>query len=367
MRLGLVVYDSLDTLSGGYLYDRRLVEYLRRCGDSVEILSIPSRGYLRHLGDNLSTAWMEALCGLWLDALLEDELNHPSLFLLNRRLKRRVGYPILSIVHHLRSSELRPPWQNRFYRWIERSYLNSVDGFIYNSETTHRAVENLTIPGRPGVVAYPAGDRFGPGLEEAEIADRCRLPGPLRVLFLGNLISRKGLHDLLEALKRVAKQADWRLVVAGRQDADAEYTARVRRQALPLGKRVEWVDAPDDDRLARLLRSSHLLAVPSSYEGFGIVYLEGMAFGLPALATTAGAAGEIVTHGENGWLLAPGDAGSIAEVILHAAQDRADLLRLSLGARKRFRAYPGWEQSMSKARRFILQCVQEYTGPEERK
>ena len=43
--------------------------------------------------------------------------------------------------------------------------------------------------------------------------------------------------------------------------------------------------------------------MPSSYEGFGIVYLEGMAFGLPALATTAGGAAEIITSGQDGFLV----------------------------------------------------------------
>lgn len=357
MRLGLVIYGSPDTLSGGYLYDRHLVEHLRACGDSVEIISMPPRSYFEHLGDNLSTAWLEELCGLWLDALLEDELNHPSLFLLNRRLKRRVRYPILSIVHHLRSSELRPAWQNLFYRQIERSYLSSVDGFIYNSQTTRQAVGRLVGEKKPGVVAYPAGDRFGAALEEAEIAARCRQPGPLRVLFLGNLIPRKGLHTLIEALRLAGDRV--RLVVAGRLDADPSYAAQVRRQAGSLGKRVEFTGPVVEENLGRLLRSSHLLAVPSSYEGFGIVYLEGMASGLPALATTAGAAKEIITPGANGWLVEPGAVEAIAGILREAARDREGLLRLSLGARARFLAHPGWSDSMDRARRFILDQVEQ--------
>ena len=107
MRIGLVIYGSLDTLSGGYLYDRMLVEHLRRQGDEVEIFSLPWRDYARHLTDNLSTGLLRRLQGSRLDVLLQDELNHPSLFWLNRRL--HVNYPIVSIVHHLRSSEKRSP------------------------------------------------------------------------------------------------------------------------------------------------------------------------------------------------------------------------------------------------------------------
>src|SRR5574341_2677181 len=161
MKLGLVIYGSLDMLSGGYLYDRKLVEHLTRCGDRVEVISLPWRDYARyarHLADNLSRGLWRRLERLDVDVLLEDELNHPSLVWANRRLKRGGAYPIVSIVHHLRSSELRPAWQNRFYRWVERLYLRSADGFVFNSRNTQAAVQALAGAGRPAVVAYPAAD-----------------------------------------------------------------------------------------------------------------------------------------------------------------------------------------------------------------
>ena len=49
MRIGLIIYGSLDTVSGGYLYDRKLVEFLRGEGDTVEIISLPWRHYAAHL------------------------------------------------------------------------------------------------------------------------------------------------------------------------------------------------------------------------------------------------------------------------------------------------------------------------------
>jgi hypothetical protein len=52
MRAGLIIYGGLDTVSGGYLYDRQLVEYLRSCGDTVEIFHRQC-AITRHLADNL--------------------------------------------------------------------------------------------------------------------------------------------------------------------------------------------------------------------------------------------------------------------------------------------------------------------------
>src|SRR5512138_515430 len=148
MRLGLVIYGSLDTRSGGYLYDRKLVDYLRSQGDTVEIISLPWRNYAAHLTDNLwfrlwspgARSWnsRRRAAGLQnFDILIQDELNHPSLIFANRG---KHPYPVISLVHHLRCSELRPKWQNAFYRLIERKYLQSVDGFIFNSRTTEQAV-----------------------------------------------------------------------------------------------------------------------------------------------------------------------------------------------------------------------------------
>src|SRR5215475_10244533 len=120
-----------------------LVEHLRRQGDEVEIISLPWRSYGRHLGDNLSLDLCRRLRRAPFDALLQDELNHPSLFWLNQRLRRYSRYPIVTIIHLLRCSEPRPVWQNRLYRWVERRYLAGLDGRVFNSHTTQAAVEQL--------------------------------------------------------------------------------------------------------------------------------------------------------------------------------------------------------------------------------
>ena len=54
MYIGLLIYGSIDNQSGGYLYDRMLVDHLRAAGDQVEVISLPERSYLGNLGDNFS-------------------------------------------------------------------------------------------------------------------------------------------------------------------------------------------------------------------------------------------------------------------------------------------------------------------------
>jgi glycosyltransferase involved in cell wall biosynthesis len=354
MRLALVIYGSLDTLTGGYLYDRKLVEHLRGHGDHVEIISLPWRSYPRHLKDNFSPAIFDRLASLQVDALLQDELNHPSLFLLNRRLRKSVNYPIISIVHHLRSSEGHPGWHNLAYGWAERRYLSSVDGLIFNSQTTRRTVENLLGAKAVGIVAYPGGDRLQPRISDADIEMRAQSPA-LRLLFVGNLIPRKGLHILLDALGRLPADP-WTLTVAGNVRVDLSHARDILRRVKrdKLTDQVHFTGALGDNELASLMKDSHVLVVPSSYEGYGIVYVEGMGYGLPAIGTTGGGAGEIITHDGDGFLIRPGDRSALAEHLKSLAADRPRLLEMSISARHRFLRHPTWDESMKKIRAFLI-------------
>ncbi len=365
MKLGLVIYGSLDTVSGGYLYDRKLAEYLRAQGDEVEIISLPWRNYAAHLTDNLfdvvarrstfvslsvnSATTKQSPRNQGFDVLIQDELNHPSLIASNAG---KHPYPIVSLVHHLRCSELRPAWQNWFYRIIEKKYLQSVDGFIFNSKTTKRVVSSLVESSKPSVVAYPPTHRFGDGISEKEIIERAR-SDELRILFLGNVIYRKGLHTLLEAVKSLTSKV--RLDVIGPLSSEPKYADEMRRQVAvnSLASTVTFHGALDDEPLREKLKQAHILVVPSSYEGFGIVYLEGMGFGLPAIGTTAGAAEEIITHGENGYLIEPNDAESLANRLRELERNRELLVRLSLNAVERFKSQPRWEETGKSVREFL--------------
>ena len=123
MRIGLVIYGDLSTASGGFLYDRMLVEAFRRAGDTVDVISFPWKGYGACLFQNVDRALRASLLPWNGDLLLQDELNHPSLFSLNRTFRRLRPVPVISIVHHLRTSEQNPVAARRLYRRVERAYL----------------------------------------------------------------------------------------------------------------------------------------------------------------------------------------------------------------------------------------------------
>jgi glycosyltransferase involved in cell wall biosynthesis len=355
LRIGLLISGSLDTLTGGYIYDRLLVDYLRRNGNSVEVMNLPCRNYLDRLLMCPGLPLFEEYNQLSLDILLQDELDHPALILLNHKLKSQAGFPIVTIVHNLHSCELRAQWQNRLYRWLEKHYLESVDGLIFNSCTTRQVVEDLVGIRKPAVTAYPCGDRLPANITVAEIQERARTSGPLRILFLGNLLRNKGLDVLLKALSGLSEDGFY-LTIVGDLTMDKSYVRSVKNQIrkLNLKNRVSLTGSLNNGKLASRLRESQVLVVPSFYEGFGMSYLEGMGFGLPAIGTTAGAVGEIITPGWNGFLISPGDSAALARHLQELNNYRERLAEMSLNAYQRFYDHPTWQITCERILNFLL-------------
>ena len=356
MRVAFVIDGPLDQISGGYVYDARVIGALRAGGIDVDVVSLPQGSTLRRILTNFDRRQLEHLAGLRADVIVEDELSHPGLIGLNPRLRQRTCAPIIALVHHLRSSEPGSRLLGALYAALEARFLRTVDGFVFNSRATQLTVERLAGAGRPSVVAPPAGDRFPGRLTDDEIRRRAHSPGPLRLLFLGNLIRRKGLMTLLQALAGLPAPSV-ALAVVGDGTFEPAHAAAARRRAAQLGlsSRVEWLGPLYDEALARRLASSQVLVVPSDYEGFGIAYLEGMAFGLPAVGGAAGGASEIIRDGENGFLIRAGDSAALADGLRRLADDRDWLERLSIEAARTFRTHPTWEQTTETIRRFLAE------------
>ncbi len=352
MKVGLVIYGPLDERSGGYLYDAKVVEYLRRQGDTVQVFSLPEVPYLRRRTHGARPGFWRGLAAADLDVLLQDELNHPSLALGNRWLRRRVAYPIVAIVHHLYADEWERGWCRRVVARLERTYLGGVDAAICNSPSTLRRVRRLGVL-LPSVVAPPGGDRLGGPLSEEAIRRRAHASGPLQVLFLGNVIPRKQLGLVLRGMAQLPPST-CRLRVVGSLEADPAYARRVRRLAEELGiaGRVEFLGRISDAELRAVLRTSHALALPSRHEGFGIVYLEAMAQGIAVIAKKKTLPATLIRNEHNG-LLIQNRASDMAAALCKLHEDRALLERLGRNVRDFFAAQPTWNDTGEVVRDFL--------------
>jgi glycosyltransferase involved in cell wall biosynthesis len=356
MRIGFIIYGDLNTRTGGYIYDKILVQYLRDHGEIVDVFSLPWRNYFGHLTDNLKGNLFAGADFSQYDLLIEDELTHPSLLNFNRKLMDNQDISVFSIVHLLRFTEAKNRISRCFYQFIEKSYFNKIQGLIFNSLNSKNVVNELINKNKSSIIAYPGRDTIGVTLSENEIGKRSEKLSPIQILFFGNVIRRKGLHVLLQSLKKIESQ-NWHLNIVGHLEMEPLYVSRIKRMIAEdsqIKNRVTFYGSLIGDRLVNVLKKNQLLVMPSFWEGFGMVYIEGMGFGLPAIATNAGATNEIIKHGANGFLIDPGDSSRLAEHIDKLVQDRELLLKMSLAALDHFYSHPTWDETCEKIHKFLM-------------
>jgi len=353
MRVGVVVYGGLDETSGGFRYDRQLVDFLRAQGDTVEVISLPWRNYWRGVIDGLRPA-VDSRLDRPVDVLVQDELCHPSLWRQNHRLTRPES--VVALVHHVQSDDMRGRLAG-VRRQIERRYLDSVDGAVCTSQFTRRRATALGATFDESVVAPPAGRVAGRALGDQQVRQRAA-EGPLRITFVGNLIPRKGLITLLSAVDRAVNRhgmTDWQLTVVGSHEANPASASRAVDKATELGiaDSVEFTGEVPESALTAILEASHMLCVPSRYEGFGMVYLEAMEYGVVPIGSSNGGAGEFIADGDNGFLVDPGDTERIAALLADLAADRDRLTDLGVAALDTAAAHPGWDETLGEVRALL--------------
>lgn len=351
-----MIYGDIDAVSGGYLYNRKLVAYLREQGEQVTIISLPQRSYWRHLTDNFSNDCLQTIINANIEILIEDAMVHPSLLWLNRRISRELAIPLIALVHLLTSYEQHPVYLGWFYRAIERRYLQSVNGFIANSRTTLNQLQTV-LAGQLAshCIAVPAGDNFVEAqIERSIIEQRTQMLGPLRILVVGNVIRRKGLHVLIKALQQLPRH-QFQLTVAGRLDMEADYVQQLQAQIQVAGlqQAIVFQGVVEGEALASFYQQHQLMVLASGYESYGIVYVEAQQFGLPVIGTTAGAAHEIITDGKNGFLIAPEDWQALAGLLQQLQNNRQELLAISLNALAAYRQFPNWANSCQLIRQYL--------------
>jgi glycosyltransferase involved in cell wall biosynthesis len=350
MRILLVVYGGLEQLSGGYLYDRKVVGYLRERGVTVEVLGLAARPYLLCPLQALHPALRRLFGGRQgFDAVVVDELAHPSLFLpAGARARRlRAGgtaahFRLVTLVHHLRCREQPGPPVRALARRMERRLLEASDAVIATSRATAAAVEELL--GRPARIAV-----CPPGCDELALEPRPREPeagqegqAP-RLLCAGNLIPRKGQDLLLRALAELSDMP-WRLRLTGRP-ADLGYARRLRAMARAGGLegRVTFTGALTPEALAEEYRRAHIFAFPSLYEGYGIALAEAIRAGLPFVAFAGGGVAEVVQG--RGLLARPGDLAGFREHLRSLIAEPVLRERMAALSRELAAGLPAWEDT----------------------
>lgn len=155
-----------------------------------------------------------------------------------------------------------------------------------------------------------------------------------QILFLGVLIKRKGVSELLQAIK-VLKDAERigniRVVIAG----SGEEESHLKNEAVEFGivEHIEFIGWMEGEKKFSLLRDSQALVLPSHDEGLPVSILEAMSYGLPVIATDVGDVSTAVIDGQNGYLIKVGDVGSLADCIWSLASNKDMFQKMGCSSR----------------------------------
>jgi glycosyltransferase involved in cell wall biosynthesis len=338
--LVFAVPGDLDTPTGGYAYDKRMIAELGALGWRVQALNI-GEGFPRP--DDATRHKAGALLGAVPAgrAIVIDGLAFGVLPEVAARL--RESHPLIAMVHHPLALETGVTADEApKLRESERAALACTRAVIANSQTTARAlVADYGVPEDRITVAPPGTDR------PAAIPSREEHAGPVRLLAVGAIVPRKGYDVLVTALDTL-RTLDWRLTVVGdARDPDAARALKAQIADAGLGERIEFAGAVARDRLPALCAAADVFVLPSRYEGFGMAYAEAIAHGLPVIGTTAGAIPDTVPP-EAGVLVRPDDASALAAALRRLIADTAARTRLAAGARAAAETLPTWRGSAEK-------------------
>jgi glycosyltransferase involved in cell wall biosynthesis len=332
-RAAFAIPGDLTTVTGGYLYERRLLEGLRELGTAVDHLPLgPSFPDPSPADVAEAVAVMGAVPAdrpLILDGFLVGSLPTAAL--------SRIRAPLVGIVHHpLAHEEGLSDDRRAILRRTERDNLARIAHVLVPSPHTARIlVAEYDVPPDRITVARPGTLR--------PTGDRAPADPPL-ILSVGIQHPRKG-HDVLLRALALLDDVPWTAVIVGAalDPAHARELEQLRH-ALGLEHRVRLAGALPDAERDELARRASLFALATRYEGYGLVLDEALARGLPIVSCRTGAVPETVPPAAG--LLVPVDdtaafAGALRSVLVDEGM-RAGLARASAAAGAQL---PGWHDT----------------------
>jgi phosphatidyl-myo-inositol dimannoside synthase len=183
-------------------------------------------------------------------------------------------------------------------------------------------------------VAWPVNPVFLDMAGRGEVLRApARFPDGLILLAVARLVANeryKGVDQLIRAVAQLApRHPSLQLAVVGRGD-DLERHQELAA-SLGIASRVQFFDNISPAETAACYSSCDVFALPSTGEGFGLVFLEAMAFGKPVVGAAAGGVTDIIEHGQNGLLVPAGDLNGLIETLERLLTSES--LRISLGSR----------------------------------
>jgi len=335
-RLAFAVPGDLETPTGGYAYDRRIIAELKTLGWTIDVSDLGD-GYPRPDAANRAAALalltrMPPGQPIAIDGLAFGVLPVEAASLRERN-------PLIALVHHPLALESGLSFADaKNFRASERTALEFARRVIATSATTANFMTmDYGVPAEHITVVRPGNDPVAPAVGSRD--------GVVRLLAVGSVVPRKGYDVLIAALATLA-DLPWRLIIAGDTGRDCVTAAKIEGDIarFKLTDRIALLGAVPSARLAELYRAADLFVLASRFEGYGMAYAEAVAYGLPTIGTTAGAIPDTLS-GESAILVKPDDVAALARALRRLIADSNERQKISSAARAAAARFPTWRDS----------------------
>lgn len=331
------VPGDLNTPTGGYIYDKRVIELLPEFGWRVEHLALPGDYPSPSEASLKETARLFA--GIPKDALLViDGLAFGAMPL---ELVAKIANPIVALVHHPLALETGISAERADYlaRTERAALTQTVHTIVTSPATADLLARDFGVAAKDITTAEPG----------TKAAKRGRgSDGPSRLLSVGSVTARKGYDTLALALSQI-KDLPWQSRIVGsiERDSDAVRTVRDMIARNGLQERVTLLGSLDQQALDREYDRAALFVLPSHFEGYGMAFAEALARGLPVVGCAGGAVVSTVPA-DAGILVEPGDADALAGALRRLLTDPAELRRRADAAWRHAESLPRWRDTARK-------------------
>lgn len=335
----VLVPGALATRTGGFIYDRRMVDTLRAAGWQVTVHELgagfpaPSAEVLQQAARTIAALPDGAL-------VVADGLAFGVLPDMAQAHARRLRW--VALVHHPLALESGlSAARQQALRDSERRALACTHGVIVTSPATARDLAADGVPAARIAVAEP-------GTDAAPLARGSGNPDALSLLCVASLTPRKNHLLLLEALAGLRSRG-WTLHCVGSAAMDPACAAALAQAVMRFGlqQRVLLHGELAGDALAARYAQADAFVLPSQHEGYGMALAEALAHGLPVISTRAGAIPETVPA-DAGALVTPGDLPALRSALQRLLDDAAWRAQCAAGARAARLRLPTWEHSAAR-------------------
>ena len=329
-----IVPGRLDQATGGYRYDKQMIDGLGARGYTVIVHELAGRFPLAD--ETARHAARQAIAKTGSARMVIDGL---ALLACEGAFARAAR--VIVLVHHplARETGLDAATRRSLGEREPALWREAAGAIVTSRFTAGDLVSAGVAPQRINIVV--------PGTARAAIPAR-RRRGAARLLCVATLVPRKGHAVLLRALARL-RRSRWRLDCIGSTTRDPRHAAKLGAMIRlgRLGRRVRLFGEVASDDLEAAYRRANLFTLASYHEGYGMVVSEALAHGLPVIATSAGAIPWSVPR-RAALLVRPGDARALAAALRRVIDSPRARRRLSRGALATARGLARWPEQVAR-------------------